>query len=61
VAIKCLWEAGVSGKQYKNGHWSLFHGQQKHSIDDSTGKMIGAWDVAQCCSQAVTGISKDCI
>ena len=49
MTIKCLWEVGVSGKQYKNGPWSLFHGQQKSFIEDSTGKMTGAWDVAQCC------------
>jgi len=42
VAIKCLWEAGVSGKQYKNGRWSLFHGRQKSFTDDSTGKMSAA-------------------
>jgi len=47
--IKCLWEAGVSGKQYKNGHWSLFHGQQRSVIDDSTEKMIAAWNAAQYC------------
>lgn len=60
VAIKCLWDAGVSGKQYKNGQLSLFHGQQKSFIDDSTG-MIGAWDVAECCWWAAAGISKDWI